>query len=1064
MKVLMVPHLNNVVQGESGIHTLVRKYFEYLPQYGIELVDPKAESFDILAIHAGMTNQVPAGAPIVAHLHGLYWTGDLVNESWQHGANRNVVDSIIHATVVTVPSSWVSETLRRDMHLRPFVLPHAIDAEEWKDNGNNGYVLWNKNRASDVCSPEAMNRLAKMRPGVRFASTYSDDKYRSLNIEVTGIVPHPTMKKLVQNCGVYLSTAKETWGIGIIEAMAAGKPVLGFDEGNIRTLVEHGVNGYLARPGDMLSLANGLDYCMEHYATLGANSRYFAEQYSWHHVMTQLVSIYDIALDRFLWADDTTVVIPCYNKGETLERAVKSALSQTKSPFEIIIVDNNSTDNSGDVGRRLANEYKIVTFIEEHTQGVAHARNAGCHLATTKFVCCLDGDDEIAPQFLEVCTRGLVEDRSLGLTFTKLLAINDAEGIEWESEWPDGYEFDRFLKKQNQVPTCCVFRKDLFERLGGFRQRYAPHGAGSEDAEFWMRMGALGYPGKMAGREPLFRYHLGGATSKPGYQEVDYRTWHPYAADAKHPFASPASPHNGIAHPVYQYDKPIVSVVIPVGPNHEHLVIDALDSLEAQGFRKWEAILVFDNGGDGMQRIETEYPFVRCLRTGERGSGAGHARNLGAEIARGRYLLFLDADDWLAPEALYEMLQVRATNADAIVYSDYIGHAYIENQQALDKLEFQGRLLGHDSETSKTAIAYNAYDYDCEKAMQQPRIMQDNQFYIWCLISSLVPKAWHDEIGGFDEEMDSWEDWDYWIRMAHKGHCFERVKRPLVYYRFFTGMRRALANPGESGESGRQLSQNLLKYLEDKYQGANKMPCGGCRKSSSTPRAASAQAVASLSNSLNTGAVANVNADEMVWVQLNDGNVGDHPVSLRGTNYGYKRHGDQFKMLRGHAESMSSYVLILDVSPLEKVTEFAEAEAEPEKIIPDAPQMVEKPPPESVEAIFQSIQQRADAEEKDKPVPEKVYLEEGPGVVPPPTITVDEEAGVAEVFSNQPVEPDDLHKVWGVKEEQIVILSAIGVRTYEGLLTLTAEQLEELLEVAPNIASRIWNSAKELAQ
>ena len=237
--------------------------------------------------------------------------------------------------------------------------------------------------------------------------------------------------------------------------------------------------------------------------------------------------------------------------------------------------------------------------------------------------------------------------------------------------------------------------------------------------------------------------------------------------------------------------------------------------------------------------------------------------------------------------------------------------------------------------------------------------------------------------------------------MAHKGHCFERIKRPLVYYRFFTGMRRAIANPGESGESGRQLSQNLLKYLEGKYQGANKMPCGGCRKSSSTPRAASAQAVAALSDSLNTGAVSNVSADEMVWVQLNDGNVGDHPISLRGTNYGYKKHGDQFKMLRGHAESLSRQVVILDVSPLEKVTEFAEAEAEPDNVVPDAPEMVQKPPPESVEAIFQSMQAQLESESEPLPIPEPepqvsegTNLEGGPGVFPPPTITVDEETGL----------------------------------------------------------------------
>ena len=76
MKVLMVPNALNLISGESGIHTLVRKYFEHLPKAGVELVEPGSDSFDVIAVHAGMSKQYAKDAPLVSHLHGLYWTAD----------------------------------------------------------------------------------------------------------------------------------------------------------------------------------------------------------------------------------------------------------------------------------------------------------------------------------------------------------------------------------------------------------------------------------------------------------------------------------------------------------------------------------------------------------------------------------------------------------------------------------------------------------------------------------------------------------------------------------------------------------------------------------------------------------------------------------------------------------------------------------------------------------------------------------------------------------------------------------------------------------------------------
>ena len=100
--------------------------------------------------------------------------------------------------------------------------------------------------------------------------------------------------------------------------------------------------------------------------------------------------------------------------------------------------------------------------------------------------------------------------------------------------------------------------------------------------------------------------------------------------------------------------------------------------------------------------------------------GAGAARNAGARIARGKHLLFLDADDWLRPTALQKMLAVW-NETGAIAYSDYIGHAYIEEKAEIDKLRMRGRLASYDERTKLATVTHQAFEFDCARAQAQPQ-------------------------------------------------------------------------------------------------------------------------------------------------------------------------------------------------------------------------------------------------------------------------------------------------------------------------------------------------------
>ena len=98
-----------------------------------------------------------------------------------------------------------------------------------------------------------------------------------------------------------------------------------------------------------------------------------------------------------------TVVIPVYNVEKYLKKCVDSVITQNFNDFEIILVDDGSTDNSGVLCDDYASKYEFISVIHQENKGLGGARNTGIEAANGEYILFLDSDDFLAPDCLKIC-------------------------------------------------------------------------------------------------------------------------------------------------------------------------------------------------------------------------------------------------------------------------------------------------------------------------------------------------------------------------------------------------------------------------------------------------------------------------------------------------------------------------------------------------------------------------------------------------------------------------------------------------------------------------------------
>jgi glycosyltransferase involved in cell wall biosynthesis len=175
-----------------------------------------------------------------------------------------------------------------------------------------------------------------------------------------------------------------------------------------------------------------------------------------------------------------SVVIPIYNKGKYVHRALSSVLSQTHPFFEIIVVDDGSTDNGTE--KVLEFDDPRILLIKQENKGPGAARNAGLVRARGKYVAFLDADDEWLPSFLEIGIKWLEDSKAnISVVCAGFYYYPSMKKLTFNIKGEEQRIFEihsdtdvKFVRKiLDSIWTCTsIIRTDVVNNLGGFYDRY----------------------------------------------------------------------------------------------------------------------------------------------------------------------------------------------------------------------------------------------------------------------------------------------------------------------------------------------------------------------------------------------------------------------------------------------------------------------------------------------------------------------------------------------------------------------------------------------------------------
>jgi GT2 family glycosyltransferase len=269
-----------------------------------------------------------------------------------------------------------------------------------------------------------------------------------------------------------------------------------------------------------------------------------------------------------------SVVLPVWNGERYLKQAIESILAQDFVDFELIVIDDGSTDRSAEIVTAFAHDPRVALHKQANA-GVVAARNAGLRVAHAEFVAFLDADDIALPGRLAKQVAYLRAHPEAAAIGSNITYFSDADGVIRTQKFPVGVtQVANALETGNPLAQPSVMlRKSMAMAAGGYREAFK---FGAEDYDLWLRLAEKHPLDNLPEVLTLYRVHADSLTHRRRHEQ----TFAALAAACAHRrrIAGRSDPLDGLSEPL----SPAVLPLLGLSESEEAEFIPSLFGLLAK--------------------------------------------------------------------------------------------------------------------------------------------------------------------------------------------------------------------------------------------------------------------------------------------------------------------------------------------------------------------------------------------------------------------------------------------------------------------------------------------------
>ena len=371
-----------------------------------------------------------------------------------------------------------------------------------------------------------------------------------------------------------------------------------------------------------------------------------------------------------------SVVMPVYNRADLVERAINTVLLQTFQDFEFVIVDDGSTDKTPDILKKYAQKDSRIRIVTNPKNcGVACARNRGNDVAKGKYIVVMDSDDVIFPKMIETEYNYMETHPETVMVYGQKSILKQSGKNRRLRIYP---RMD-ILRTNTPWNVGNMFRRDFVQK---HNIRYDETLIAAEDYDFWAQIIMKG--GQISVLNDYFvAIRIHSSNSKEYYDRMKKNS---YAVADKilDSFGVPRNIQDNIcqvaryfkylpqsyfsSQEVAGYERfacgelkknpPDVSIIISTY-NYADYLPQTIESVLKSTHSSFEMIIVDDGSTDNTMAVLEKYKEQddRIKVISQSNQGLSVARNNALQFAEGRYVWFVDSDDWIEPTAIAQIVE-----------------------------------------------------------------------------------------------------------------------------------------------------------------------------------------------------------------------------------------------------------------------------------------------------------------------------------------------------------------------------------------------------------------------